>query len=168
MNTLTAFHVAISLIGIVSGLVVLTGFLSGSALGIWNAVFLVSTVLTSATGFGFPFERLLPSHIVGVISLVILAFAVYALYGQRLAGPWKRVYILSAVAALYFNVFVLVVQSFLKVPTLHEIAPTQSEPPFAIAQLVVLVLFAAAGTVAVRRSEKWRRSSSFDTRSVRT
>src|SRR5215470_277194 len=155
MTTFTLVHVALSLIGIVSGLVMLAGFLTGQRFQTSNVVFLATTVLTSATGFGFPFEHLLPSHIVGALSLVILAVALYAMYGRRLAGPWKRVYIVCAVLALYFNVFVLVVQSFMKVPALHDLAPTQSEPPFAIAQLAVLVLFLAVGIVVVLRSARW-------------
>jgi hypothetical protein len=118
-------------------------------------MFLATTALTSATGYGFPFHELLPSHIVGAVSLAVLALAAFALYGRKLAGGWKKTYVVSAVAALYFNVFVLVVQAFLKVPTLHALAPTQSEPPFAVAQLVVLLMFVAAGVVAVSRSSRW-------------
>ena len=164
MTTFTAVHVVLSLIGIVSGLVMLGGFLTGQRFQTWNAVFLATTVLTSATGFGFPFQRLLPSHVVGMLSLVILAVALYAMYGRRLDGAWKRVYIVCAVLALYLNVFVLVVQSFMKVPALHDIAPTQSEPPFAIAQLAVLTLFVAAGVVAMRRSSRWAAPPSRPTR----
>ena len=158
MAIFTAVHVALSLIGIVSGLVVLGGFLVGSWKNAWNLVFLTTTALTSATGYGFPFERLLPSHIVGALSLVVLAVATFALYGRHLAAGWKRTYIVSAVVALYFNVFVLVVQSFLKVPALYAVAPTQSEPPFAIAQLAVLVLFASAAVTAFIRSNRWRQA----------
>jgi hypothetical protein len=156
MAIFTAVHVALSLIGIVTGLVVLGGFLMGSWKNTWNLVFLTTTALTSATGYGFPFDHLLPSHIVGALSLVVLAAAMFALYGRHLAGGWKRTYVVSAVVALYFNAFVLVVQSFLKIPALHALAPTQSEPPFAIAQLAVLVLFAAAGVTAFVRSNQWR------------
>jgi hypothetical protein len=105
------------------------------------------------TGYGFPFLHLLPSHVVGAISLVVLAVAIYARYARHLAGGWRGTYVIGAVIALYLNVFVLVVQSFLKVPALHALAPTQSEPPFAVAQLVVLVLFLVLGTLAVRRSK---------------
>jgi hypothetical protein len=156
MAIFTSVHVVLSLIGIVSGLVVLGGFLVGSWKNAWNLVFLTTTALTCATGFGFPFERLLPSHIVGALSLVVLAVATFALYGRHLAGGWKRTYVVSAVVALYFNVFVLVVQSSLKIPALHVLAPTQSEPPFAIAQLGVLVFFAAAGVTAFVWSNQWR------------
>ena len=155
MATLTIVHVALSLAGIVSGLVVLARFLTARTLDGWNHVFLATTVLTSATGFVFPFQRLLPSHVVGMLSLVILAAALFAVYARRLAGVWKRTYIVCAMLALYFNVFVLVVQSFMKVPALHGLAPTQTEPPFVIAQVAVLVLFVAAGVAAVARSNRW-------------
>src|SRR6516164_7848169 len=108
MSTFTAVHVALSLIGIVTGLVVLAGLLSGRWHDTWNVVFLASTVLTSVTGYGFPFEHLLPSHIVGALSLAVLALATFARYGRGLAGGWKRTYVVSAIVALYFNVFVLV------------------------------------------------------------
>jgi uncharacterized membrane protein SirB2 len=149
----TLAHVVISLVGIGSGFVVLIGLLSGRRLDGWTALFLVTTVATSATGYGFPFTRLLPSHVVGAISLVVLAVAVYARYARRLTGRWRATYAVCAVAALYFNVFVLVVQSFLKIPILHALAPTQSEPPFAIAQLVVLAAFIVLGVRALRRSK---------------
>jgi hypothetical protein len=153
LETNTLVHVLISLIGIVSGLVVMLGLLAGKRLDKTTAVFLATTVLTSLTGYGFPFDHLLPSHIVGAISLVVLAVAIYARYAGHLAGRWRVTYVVGAVLALYFNVFVLVVQAFLKVPFLHAMAPTQSEPPFAGVQLVVLVLFILTGILAVRRSK---------------
>lgn len=153
MNTYTLVHVALSLVGIASGLVVLLGLLAGKRLNASTGVFLVTTAATSVTGYGFPFDHLLPSHIVGAISLVVLALAVYAYYARHLAGPWRATYVVCAVVALYLNVFVLVVQSFLKVPAFHDLAPTQSEPPFAVAQLAVLGLFIVLGTLAVRRSK---------------
>ena len=168
MAIFTAVHVALSLIGIVAGLVVLGGFLVGAWKNTWNLVFLTTTALTSITGYGFPFERVLPSHIVGGLSLVVLALGTFALYGRHLAGGWQRTYVASAVVALYFNVFVLVVQLFLKVPALHALAPTQSEPPFAIAQLAVLVLFAAVGITAVVRSSRWRFSTPTSAGSARS
>jgi hypothetical protein len=150
LATYTAVHVVLSLVGIVSGLVVAYGFLTALDSAAWTALFLRTTVATSLTGFGFPFEHLLPSHIVGIISLVLLAVAIYARYQALLAGVWRRTYIVCAVIALYLNVFVLVVQSFQKVPALKALAPTQSEPPFLIAQGVVLVLFVGLGTFATR------------------
>ncbi len=153
LATYTLVHVVVSLVGIGSGLVVLLGLLAGKRLNVSTALFLATTVLTSVTGYGFPFLHILPSHVVGAISLVVLAVAIYARYARHLAGGWRVTYVIGAVVALYLNVFVLVVQSFLKVPALHALAPTQSEPPFAVAQLVVLVLFLVLGTLAVRRSK---------------
>ena len=148
--TFTSVHVILSLIGILAGLVVLFGMLRSQRLSGWTALFLATTVLTSVTGFFFPFERLLPSHIVGIISLVVLAAALVALYVRRLAGSWRWIYVAGAVSALYFNVFVGVVQAFQKLPLLNALAPTQSEPPFVIAQIVVLLLFVVLGIAAVR------------------
>jgi hypothetical protein len=139
--TFTAVHTIISLIGIATGLVVLYGLLGNRWFPRWNALFLLTTILTSVTGFGFPFDHLLPSHKVGILSLVLLAIAVLALYGQRLRGGWRRVYVYTAMIAEYLNVFVLVTQGFLKVPALHALAPTGKEPPFAIAQGIVLLIF---------------------------
>jgi len=150
MTTYTLVHVVISLAGIVSGLVVLAGLLTAQRLDRWTAVFLATTAATSVTGFGFPFERLLPSHVVAVLSLVVLAISMYARYGRRLDGAWRWVYAVTAVTALYFNVFVLVVQLFLKVPALNALAPTQSEPPFTLAQGVVLIAFLVLGVLTVK------------------
>ena len=151
MTTFTFIHVAISLVAIAAGLVVLYGLLTAKRLEAWTALFLLTTVLTSATGFGFPFEKLLPSHVIGAISLVLLAVAIFARYARRLAGSWRWIYVVTAVVSLYFNVFVLVVQAFLKVPALKPLAPNQSEPPFLIAQLVVLAAFIVLGSLAVVR-----------------
>jgi hypothetical protein len=146
-------HVIISLIGIVSGLVVLYGLLGSKVMPGWTALFLVTTILTSVTGFLFPFDKLLPSHMIGILSLVLLAIACVALYGMKLAGAWRWIYVLTAMIALYLNVFVLVIQSFLKIGPLHALAPSvpPSEPPFAIVQGIVLVLFIVAIISAVRR-----------------
>jgi hypothetical protein len=146
-------HVIISLIGIVSGLVVLSGLLGSRMMPGWTALFLITTILTSATGFLFPFDKLLPSHMIGILSLVLLAIACIALYGMKLAGPWRWIYMLTALIALYLNVFVLVIQSFLKIGPLHALAPSvpPSGPPFAIVQGIVLVLFVVAIIGAVRR-----------------
>ena len=151
LETYTLIHVVISLIGIVSGLIVLFGLLAGKRLNGLTALFLISTVLTSLTGYGFPFHKLLPSHIIGAISLVVLLIAILALYSFHLAGAWRWIYVVSAAAALYFNCFVLVFQGFLKVPALKAAAPTQSEPPFVAAQLIVMVLFIVLTTLAVKR-----------------
>jgi len=148
--TFTLVHVVLSLVGIFAGLVVVFGMLGSKKLDGWTALFLATTVLTSVTGFFFPFDKILPSHIVGIISLVVLAGAILALYALHLAGPWRWIYVVSAVLALYLNVFVGVVQAFQKVPLLASLAPTQSEPPFLIAQAVVLVIFVVLGIAAVR------------------
>jgi hypothetical protein len=150
-STFTTVHVVISLVGIASGLVVLFGLLRNRLFDRWNALFLVTTVATSVTGFGFPFDHLLPSHKVGILSLVVLAVAIVALYAFRLAGAGRRIYVICAGIALYLNVFVLVVQLFQKVPALKAIAPTQKEAPFVIAQLIVLVLFAVLAILAAIR-----------------
>jgi hypothetical protein len=151
IENFTILHVAISLIGIVSGLIVLFGMLGARRLPGWTALFLATTVLTSVTGFMFPINGLTPAIAVGVISIVILAIALMALYVKHLSGAWRWIYVTTALAALYFNVFVLIVQSFQKVPALQKLAPTQSEPPFSVTQGVVLVAFLVLGTMAARR-----------------
>ena len=151
IENFTILHVAISLIAIVSGLVVLFGMLGARRLPSWTALFLVTTILTSVTGFMFPINGLTPAIAVGVISIVILAIALMALYVKHLSGAWRWIYVTTALAALYFNVFVLIVQSFQKVPALQKLAPTQSEPPFSVTQGVVLVAFLVLGTMAARR-----------------
>jgi hypothetical protein len=150
ISTFTLVHVALSLIGIFAGLVVLFGMFSSNRLAGWTALFLATTVLTSVTGFPFPRDHILPSHIVGIISLVVLAIAIFALYASHLVGYWRWIYVASAVLALYLNVFVAVVQAFMKVPSLNALAPKQSEPPFAIAQGIVLVFFVVLGIVAAK------------------
>lgn len=144
-------HVAISLVGIVSGFVVVFGLLGARKLDGWTALFLTTTVLTSVTGFLLPAHKILPSHIIGAISLVVLAVAIFARYARHLDGGWRSTYVVTSTLALYFNVFVLVVQSFMKVPALKALAPTQSEPPFAIAQGIVLLLFIVLGTAGVKK-----------------
>ena len=148
--TFTLVHTVLSLIGILAGLVVLFGMFGSNRLPGWTAVFLAMTVLTCVTGFFFPRDQILPSHIVGVITLAVLVVAIVALYVYRLAGAWRWIYVTSAVLSLYLNVFVGVVQSFLKVSFLNALAPTPAEPPFAIAQGIVLVLFIVLGITAVR------------------
>ena len=144
-------HTAISLIAILAGLIVLYGLLTVNRMPAMTLFFLVTTIATSVTGFFFHREQLLPSHIVGVISLVVLAVTVLALYTYRLRGIWRAVYVIGAVISLYLNVFVGVVQSFLKVPALHQLAPQGNEPPFAIAQGIVLLLFIVLGFLAFKR-----------------
>ena len=151
METLTAIHVLLSLAGIVSGFVVIFGLLGGKRLDRWTAFFLATTVLTSLTGYLFPVHKLMPSHILGALSLIALALAIYARYRRDMNARWRSVYVATAILAQYFNLFVLVVQSFLKIPSLKVLAPTQSEPPFAIAQGLVLVVFVALGILALKR-----------------
>ncbi len=150
ISTFTLIHVVLSLVGIFAGFVVLFGMFSSKSFDGWTALFLATTVLTSATGFFFPTAQILPSHIVGIISLIVLAVAIVALYTYRLAGAWRWIYVVGAVVALYLNVFVAVVQAFQKVPFLNALAPTQSAPPFIVTQVVVLGIFIALGFVAVR------------------
>ena len=150
-STFTTIHVIISLIGIVSGIVVVLGWLGGKQSDGWAALFLVTTVLTSVTGFFFHSASFGPPHVVGVISLVVLAAAIVALYVFRLAGFWRWVYIVGATTALYLNAFVGVVQAFQKLPFLQPLAPTQSEPPFLIAQIAVLAIFVVLGFLALKR-----------------
>jgi hypothetical protein len=151
LASFTIAHVVISLIGIASGFVVARGMLNARRLESWTRVFLAATLATTVTGFLFPFEKFLPSHATGILSLVVLPIAIFALYRKRLAGPWRWVYVVAALIAQYLNTFVLVVQLFLKVPALHALAPTQTEVPFAAAQGVVLLLFVVLTVAAIRR-----------------
>ena len=148
ITTFTLLHVALSLIGIFAGLVVAGGFVAGQRLDGWTGLFLVTTVLTNVSGFGFPFVTFLPSHAVGIISLLILPLVVAARYWKHLAGVWRGVFVGGSVFVLYLNVFVLLVQLFRRVPALIVSAPTQKEPPFVVTQLVVLVLFVWLGMAA--------------------
>jgi hypothetical protein len=147
----TTVHVVISLIGIATGLLVLAGMLNSNRLSLWTAIFLVTTVLTSVTGFLFPSSGFTPAQAFGYLSLLILAIALAALYVFHLAGAWRWIYVATAVAALYLNCFVLVVQMFQKLPTLNALAPNQSEPPFQIAQGLLLAAFIVLGIMAARR-----------------
>jgi hypothetical protein len=151
LETFTLVHVLISLVAIGSGLIVLWGMLTRRRLAGWTAFFLVTTVLTSVTGFFFPFDHLLPSHKVGILSLVLLAIAILALYAFHLAGGWRRTYVVTAVASLYLNVFVLVAQGFLKIPALKALAPTGAETPFKVVQGLILVVFVVLGVMAMKR-----------------
>ncbi len=156
LSTFVTVHVIISLIGIVAGIIVMFGMLGSKRMPGLTAIFLLFTILTSATGFLIPplvSDKLLPSHIIGALSLVLLAVACIALYGQKLSGGWRWIYVLTALISLYLNVFVLVIQSFLKIPALHALAPSvpPSEPPFAIVQGIVLVFFVIVIIGAIRR-----------------
>jgi hypothetical protein len=151
LQTFTFIHVAVSLLAIASGFVVVFGLIAGKRLNGWTAFFLATTIATSVTGFGFPIKGVTPGIVIGVISLVVLAAALYARYGRHLAAAWRLVYVITALIALYLNFFVLIVQSFLKVPALQSLAPTQSEPPFAIAQLIALTAFIVLGILAAKR-----------------
>ena len=154
--TFTTVHVIISLIGIASGIIVMFGLLGSRRMPGMTAIFLLFTILTSATGFLIPpllSEKLLPSHMVGILSLVLLAVTCFALYVEKLSGAWRSIYVLTAMTSLYLNIIVLVIQAFLKVPALHALAPSvpPSEPPFAILQGIVLVFFVIVIIGAIRR-----------------
>jgi hypothetical protein len=146
----TLVHVVLSLTGIIAGLVVVGGLMAGVRFSRWAGLFLATTVLTNVTGFGFPFATLLPSHFVGVLSLLVLPIAIVALYWKRLSGAWRQVFVISAVLALYLNVFVLLAQLLQKVPVLAVLAPSPQAPAFAATQGIVLVLFVVLGWAAVR------------------
>jgi hypothetical protein len=145
--TFTQVHVIISLIGIATGFIVLFGLLQGRLLGAWNGLFLLTTVLTSVTGFFFPNKTITPGIVLGILSLIALLIALIALYGQHLQGGWKRTYAVSALIALYFNTFVLIVQSFEKMPALHALPPVA----FKIVQALLLLLFLYFITLAAKR-----------------
>ena len=151
LSTFTLVHVLISLAGIGSGFIVVYGMLTAKRLDNWTAIFLATTILTSLTGYLFPVKQLLPSHIVGAISLVVLAVALVARYARHMEGSWRWIYVVSALVALYLNVFVAVVQSFLKIPPVHALAPTQKEPPFLVVQLAVMAIFLVIGILAVKK-----------------
>lgn len=147
----TLAHVIISLVGIAAGVVAVTEMLAGKPLGHWNAIFLATTIATSVTGFFFHSAQFGPPHVIGIISLAVLAVALFALYGRHLQGYWRPTYAVSAVLALYLNAFVGVVQAFQKIGPLKGLAPTQSEPPFLVAQATVLGLFLIVGYQSFKR-----------------
>jgi hypothetical protein len=156
LATYTLIHVAISLIGIAAGFAVMVGMIKSRRLNRWTVLFLTMTVLTSLTGFGFlayglPPGGFSPGIAIGIISMVVLVVTLYARYGAQMMGAWRWIYVVTAIVAQYLNFFVLIVQSFQKVPTLHDLAPHQNEPPFAVAQGVTLVVFIVWGIIAVRR-----------------
>lgn len=150
LPTYTLIHVVLSLIGIIAGLVVVGGLMAGVRFSRWIGLFLAATVLTNVTGFGFPFVTFLPSHIVGALSLLVLAVAIAALYWKHLTGVWRHVFVVLSVLALYLNVFVLLAQIFQKIPVLAILAPNPQAPAFAATQLLVLVFFIGLGWAAVR------------------
>ena len=152
MTLLLASHVVVSLVAIAAGVVMAAGLVGTPPRHRASVLFLWTTIVTSLSGFPLPADRILPSHVVGAISLVLLAVAAVAWYRHRLAGGWSRVWIVTGLASFYLNVFVLVVQVFRRVPSLHALAPTESEPPFAIAQGAVLVGFIALTVAALRRA----------------
>jgi hypothetical protein len=149
IGAFTLLHVIIALVAIGSGLIVVGGMFASNRLPLTTALFLFTTALTSVTGFLFPIHGLTPALRVGILACVILAVALFALYKEHLAGAWRWIYVITAIASLYLNVFVLVVQSFVKVSALNALAPTQSEPPFTITQAVVLAIFILIALVAV-------------------
>ncbi len=151
MDTFTLVHVVLSLIGIASGLAVLFGLIASKRLDGLTAVFLATTIATSVTGFFLPAQHFMPSHAIGILSLIALGIAVVARYPRRLAAAWRNTYVITAAIGLYFNVFVLIVQLFRKVSALETLAPTQSEPPFLVAQLVVMALFVVLTILAVKK-----------------
>ncbi len=151
LSTYTIIHVIISLIGIGTGFIVLYGLINSKLLGSWNVAFLVTTVLTSVTGFGFPNTKGTPGIVLGVLSLIVLAIAIAALYAFHLRGPWRRTYAISTMIALYFNVLVLIAQLFEHTPALHTLAPTGTEAPFKVAQLLLLILFIVLITAAAKK-----------------
>jgi len=146
----TFFHVLLSLTGLAAGFVAISSLIKAKPTDRWTDVFLWTTLATSVTGFMFPVHRFMPSHGVGILSVIDLGFAYFALYKHRLDGRWKRVFAISSVIALYFNVFVAIAQCFEHIKALKVLAPTQSEPPFLVAQLIALVVFIALGVIAER------------------
>jgi hypothetical protein len=149
-STLIGFHTDLSLIAIVTGALAVLGLFAARESAVWTVLFLLTATATNVTGFFIPATQILPSHIVGALALIVLAFALVGRYGYRLAGPWRRTYAICMVISLYFLVFVGIAQAFAKAPALHALAPTQSEPPFAITQLVVLALFLVLAFAAAR------------------
>jgi hypothetical protein len=147
----TLLHIAVSLVAIASGFVVVGGFLANNRIDSSDTLFLATTGITSATGLLFPFNGFLPSHLLSILSLVVLAVAAYAYYVRRLDTSWRSIYVVTAMAALYLNVFVLIVQTFLKNPALAAIAPNQSEPPFIVTHIITLLAFLAIGYASLKR-----------------
>jgi hypothetical protein len=151
MNAFIGFHVALSLVGIITGFVVIFGMVRAKFCAGWTAVFLATTLATSLTGFLFPFHGFTPGIVIGIGSTLVLAVTTYAIYGRKLSGAWRGIYAVGAVLAQYLNFFVLIAQSFRRVPALQALAPTGKEPPFALAQGAALLLFIVLGWFAAKR-----------------
>lgn len=151
LTTYTTIHTALSLVALASGIIVVIGLLVSQPSPIWNAIFLATAVATNATGFGFPFTTFLPSHGVALVALVVLVPTIIGYYGFGLSGAWRWIYAVGVVLSLYFDAFVAIAQAFMKIPALTALAPTGSEPPFAAAQGVTLVIFAVLAVLAVIR-----------------
>jgi hypothetical protein len=151
LTIFTPFHVAISLVAIISGFVVVQGFFAAKRLDGWTLIFLTFTAATSVTGFLFPFHGFKPSYVFGIISLLVLALSFFARYRRNMTGHWRLVYVITAMTALWLNFFVLVAQSFMKIPALHALTPTGSEPPFLGTELVVMAVFVVLTIIAAKR-----------------
>jgi hypothetical protein len=151
LSPLTFVHVVLSLVGIAAGFVVAFGLIVAKPLHSWTALFLSTTLLTSATGFLLPASHFMPSHAIGILSLVVLAIAIFARYARNLSGGWRRTYVITAMISQYLNVFVLVAQLFMKVPALKAIAPTGSEPPFLVSQVTVMIFFIILTILAAKK-----------------
>ena len=151
ITTVTLFHTVISIVAITAGLVVVGGLIAGMRIDGWTGIFLVTTAVTSITGFFLPFTHLLASHWIGIISLLVLPFVIAARYWKQMRGGWRGIYVVGTVLVLYLNFFVLLVQLFRRIPALIVSAPKQTEPPFVLTQLLVLALFAWLGFAAFRR-----------------
>jgi hypothetical protein len=151
LQIFTLAHVLISLVGILSGFVVVFGLIAGRKLPLWTPTFLWTTVLTSVTGYFFPFTGFKPSYVVGAISLIALAIAIYALNSKHLVGGWRSTYVITSVVALWLNFFVLIAQAFGKIPALHALAPNGNEPPFLVAQIGALIVFIVLGYLATKK-----------------
>lgn len=158
MSAFTLFHVAISLVGIVTGFIVFAGLIAKKRLDAWTAIFLGTTIATSVTGFLFPIKGITPGLVIGAISLVILTIAVYARYAMKMAGAWRKIYVVTSAVAFYLNFLVLIVQSFQKIPVLHALAPTGAELPVMIAQTVAFAGFLVLGALATIKFDETRAS----------
>lgn len=149
-TTLVGFHTIISFVAILTGIFVVARLVGGSLPPLWTEFFLATAIVTSATGFLFPFSQVLPSHVVGAVALVVLAATLVAQYVFHFAGPWRATYAIGLVASLYLLLFVLIAQAFMKIAALNRLAPTQGEPPFAIAQAILLAVCIFIGWRALR------------------